>query len=424
MATGPISEIVEGFMREAIAPIVQSGGDLTARSTPAPAAPQGQPAPPASPPATQPPVKAPDAAPPAPAPAPAAAAPTPPVTTPPAPPTPPEEDYRTAPAPKDASGWDKWKANRAAAEEALQAKLKALETDRETFKRQAEEAAAAKAATGEVPADWQVQVKAKDDEIKALHERIMVLDVTADPRFQAYFQAKEAAVVARAKGIVGEEKGAELEKIMRTQDPEVRASRLEDFAAELPTLAQARLGAVLEAYESVAAERAAEVTKAENHKADRQAARTAQAAQVQKVIEATWTSEVAKLTDPKTGFAPVQRREGDSTWNAAAEKRLAEAKRLLLGQNIAPADAIRAAVHAACVPDMLRAYDADRAEWEGKIAKLEAQLASLSAAQPGAGLPPTPRPPTPGVPDIKPGMMPWQIMQEAARATISSARGG
>jgi hypothetical protein len=224
---------------------------------------------------------------------------------------------------------------------------------------------------------------------KELSDRIAVLDVTKDPRFETYFNQKTDEVITEAKGIVGADKAEAIEKLLKMPDNEYRKAQIEAFMADLDTDdgTKTDLRVVIRDLRKINLEREGEIKKANEHKDKIIAERTQKGQQAKAQYEAAFDSEFAKAQDPKTGFAVYQKRtgEGSETWNAGVDKRKEGAKALLFSNSIPPSVTAKAALDAMALPVLLAAYQSDITSWKEEKARLETQVKELSAAQPGGG---------------------------------------
>lgn len=286
--------------------------------------------------------------------------------------------------PRNTEDWDKFKAKRKANEEKLRGEIATRETKLADLQRQLETATKTK------PADdtaTKAEIERRDALIKSLTDRIAVLDVTKDPRFEEYFDKKTKTQQAMAANILGADKGTELAKILALPEGDYRNERMEAFMGDLTPMQSTRIGGVLNALDGIEQERKAEIEKAganrETLLAERANRQKAQGEARQKGFETTLT----ELQDATKGNPLFHKREGDETWNAGLAKRIETAKALLFGGNIAPEQAAKAALFASSLPAVLEAYDADTKAKDAQIATLQAQVKALTAAQPGGGTP-------------------------------------
>lgn len=155
-----------------------------------------------------------------------------------------------------------------------------------------QEAAAAKAEAEElrkqlaerptIPPDYQERYAALEKERDDYSERLKVADVTSHPQFRHYFDSKTKQFIDAAKNIVGEGRSAEVERILKITDPDLRSDRLDELMSELTDSRKTRLGSVLTGIELLEQERRDEISKAgERYKQIEQQTRAQQEASVQ-----------------------------------------------------------------------------------------------------------------------------------------------
>lgn len=113
--------------------------------------------------------------------------------------------------PRTSADWDKFKKVRKEREESLRKEIAIREEKIKelTTKYQEVEAKASKVPSTDPEVE---RLKKINDE---LTNRIMVLDVTQDPRFQTYFENKTQAQIQLAKNIVGAEKAEAIAKALQ-----------------------------------------------------------------------------------------------------------------------------------------------------------------------------------------------------------------
>jgi len=154
---------------------------------------------------------------------------------------------------KAREGWKEVKRNLAAArKESDEAKARIAELEKNLAERQAPQ----------VPDEIQQRLAALEKEREDLSERLRIADVERHPKFQQYFEGRNAALTDAAKGIVGSEHAARLERILKVADDESRTQMLDELMGELTPARSARLGAIIADIELLQREKAAEIGKA------------------------------------------------------------------------------------------------------------------------------------------------------------------
>lgn len=319
--------------------------------------------------------------------------------------------------PRTSADWDKFKKVRKEREESLrkeiqtrEERIKELTTKYQEVEKKANEV---KSVDPEVD-----RLKKINDE---LTNRIMVLDVTQDPRFQTYFENKTQAQIQLAKNIVGAEKADAIAKALQLPNtPEyndLKNTQIEELIADLSPLQQGRISSVLNILDEIGLERQAEIAKAGQHKGTIAEKNKETQAKAIAARDKMLSDAIMKVQDEKEGMAIFQMRDGDEQWNGGVAERIATARKLLTGDGAKPAEIVQAAFHAAAFPAVLEAYKADMQSRDEQIEKLEAQVKAMSAAQPKKGGSPTPAPgeEPQGVP-VKIGMSPHDAAQNFVRS--------
>lgn len=350
------------------------------------------PTPPAAPPAKEKEKEEPEPAAAAPAaPAPATEPPPPPAPAKPAPakaePKPEEEEEKW---PRSGQDWDRFKARRREKEQKLQEEIKARDaklSDIEAKYRKAQEEAGAALAKSSTPSpELQAEVERLKKENEEYSQRLAVTEVTAHPKFQAYFSGKVNEQVSMAKEIVGEERAAQVEKILSLPDSEYKRLQMEELSNELSPLQQGQLSNVIVNLRMIDREKAAEIARSQENRTKMVATQKEQMEKQVAENKRIFSDVVKQVQDPKNGLAVYQFRDGDNAWNEAVKSRIAVAEKVLFGAtDIKKEDIVRHTLNAAAFPVLLDAYRKDIDAKDAEIAKLEAQVKSLSAAQPTRG---------------------------------------
>jgi len=289
--------------------------------------------------------------------------------------------------PRTNADWEKFKANRKKEADELRHQA---ETHSTRVKELEAKLAETETKLGAKPAEdpnVTAEIEALRAENKALSDKITVLDVTAHPKFQSYFQEKEGLAIEKAKRVVGSEKAAEVERILKIKDDEYRAKKLEEFEADLTPAQQFRLTIATDELENVQRERDTEIRKANEHRetlvAQKQTAVKQNMETAEKMKGQLWKETISHITHPEQGDPMWQERKDDPDWNADVAKRMDMVKGWMTGK-LDPKGAVHIAFNAAAYPSLLASYRADFDSWSAEKARLEAQVASLSKATPGA----------------------------------------
>lgn len=288
--------------------------------------------------------------------------------------------------PRSNKDWEKLKTARKEEREKLQAEVKARAAEVEDLRTKIKEFETKATLTPE-DITKHPEVERLTKLVDEMSNRIRVLDVTQEPRFEAYFKGQIDEQMSVAKEILGEEKAKQFEELSSIPNhPAIAAwkkEQMENFMADLTPMEAATIANVNIDLAKIDRARKSEIAKNQVHvealKAKQKDQQTASMAAKEKVF----TDTVASLGDDKVGIAVFQKKSGDDAWNKGVDARVAEAKRILFGgQGVKGQDLAKAALHAAAYPFILESYAADKAEWEGKISKLEAQVKAMTAAQP------------------------------------------
>lgn len=296
-----------------------------------------------------------------------------------------KEDWETAPTPKEAD-WKKWKEGRRVERDGLKKEITEREERIQTLQNQLKEVETKVATSSELPETIKAEIKSKDDQIKALTERIMVLDVTEHPKFKSYFQGKIDSAITKAKKLAGAEKADTIEKIIKLPDSEYKTAQLEEFMSDIPSeLTKSRLAVVLEELDNVAAERESEIAKANEHKGKLSEEQQAKAKQTFENRQKMFETTLKQVRDVSNGFPLFQFKDGDDAYNQQVTQRIESAKGLLFNPQVPDDVRMKAAFLAVAAPHIIKSYTTESEAWQKEKSDLEAKIAELVAAQPKPG---------------------------------------
>lgn len=329
-------------------------------------------------------------------------------------------DWETAPAPKGAKEWDKWKEGRRNAETKLKQEIQSRESKVKELETKLTELESKASTAPETDPATKAQLERLESENKQLTESIMRLRVTEHPKFKAHYQAPIDDAIAEAKTIVGEEHAATVEKILKMDDNEFRKNQLDEFLSNFDDEGvKTDIRGIVRDIRKVHIDRDKEIKRVEAHNAtlsaQEQAAAKTKADSEQKARETAYLNTVKALTDPAKGFLPFQKRDGDEAWNEGVQKRLDAAKGLLLGQNLTADQIVQAAHWAVALPAVVQMHEAAAESWKAEKAKYEAQIAELSKAQPAGGSG-APKEQASDKIKLNKNMKPWQVSKSWAEA--------
>ncbi len=337
------------------------------------------------------------------------------------------EDWETATAPKGipAKDFEAWKKGRKESETKLKAEIKSREDKLAEFEKKLAEAQSKPEANGEPSPDIKFKLDSQEKEITALRSALMEVDVTKDVRWKNHFDGNRDKIIARAKRVVGEQRAAEIETILKLKDEDYRTSRIEQFLSETDSpYVQSQLNIQLSDLAKLSDSEAEEFQKVKEHNDAKAAEKQAKVEQDKMVQIESFNKTAKDLTDPENGFAPYQKRPDDPAWNEAVDKRIALVKSLLTGQGtIKPEEIIRGAFDAAAMPVVLQSYKASLMQWQSEKEAYEKQIQAFTAAQPGPGGG-TNEQGDPNRLKLTPDMDPTAVTRAVAQQAARQARGG
>lgn len=277
------------------------------------------------------------------------------------------EETTEAKWPRTAAEWKKFKEARAKEVEERDHQIKTLTAELSEIK--------ARAATpGIDPKEFESLKK----EYEVISDRLRTVDVAKHPKFEAYFNGKTNAQTELAKRIVGSEKSAQVEKLLKLPDSDYKTAQLDELMLELSPIQQSRLGGVLNALTEIEAERDSEIAKGRENYERIMAQNQESAKQLQASREKLFEDTIKAAQDPKTGIPVFQMRDGDEKWNSGVKERIAKAKELLFGNSVKPDQVVRTALDAIALPLVLQ----DNLSLRADLEKAQKQVAELSKAQP------------------------------------------
>jgi len=326
--------------------------------------------------------------------------------------------------PRTAQDWDKFKTKHRKVEEGLRTELTttaAKVAELETALKTAQEVSA------KTPAGQDEEVATLKKTIQELHEKFMETEVTADPKFVAHWDNQINAQVKLAQKIIGPEQAEALGRALKLPDTEefkdIKEGRIQGILDTLPDYQRIRIGAIANKISEIGMDRETDIARAGEHKAGAQARRESEQREAAATREKIWTEVVRGVQDPQKGSPLFQERPDNPEWNKGLKERIETARRMLTGEKMEPAAVVQAALNAASMPAILAAYKNDMASARSTVAKLEAQVKELQAAQPakgGSGPVDGEQPAS----MVKAGMSPHEASQAWAKSMTDAVRAG
>lgn len=207
-------------------------------------------------------------------------------------------------------------------------------------------------------------------------ERLTVVALEREPRFQQYFDGRTKQLLDTAKSVGGDK----IAGILQMPDSEYRTRALNEAYAELDPVAQSRVGAVLNSFDELKAQRQGELARAgeaykalqDENNSKAKAARDQHNRVMEDVLE-RWSSL-------EKGNPVLQPREGDKEWNSGVESRKQQARDIFSGK-LSVQDTARAAAWAAAGPELATQLRGAKK----REAELLEEISQLKAAKPGLG---------------------------------------
>lgn len=298
---------------------------------------------------------------------------------------PPEEHV----SPTGARQWKEWKARQTAKYDAIakeyadyKTSMQSVTKEREALMKERDDLKKAiDAAKARVAPEEVESLKKELEEVKT---NLRVVNLEADPKFRSYYDNEANTRIERAKRVVGMEKAARVEELLRMPDSEWKDQQLEELGADMSPIKQTRLAAIVEELAGVKANREAEVEKWRQKGVEMEQERAARAKQAEadeaKRLEVFIDDGLAKLAQDDT-LKPV--------WDDDTAQLT---KSLILNPKRDPKDTLGLIARGAAYPKALTVINqllAAKTELESTIAKqkeeYDGQISSLQAATPTAG---------------------------------------
>lgn len=310
----------------------------------------------------------------------------PPVPNPPPPaPEPPKPDPAAPPVegkddpekwPRNAKDWDAFKAKRKEREDALTKERDGIKAELESSRKEFD------ALKKQGPSPELEALKKERDE---LSDRLRIADVENHPKFKTYFDNKTNAQVDLAKRLVGTDRAARMEELLKMPDGAYKDQQLEEFVSDLSAVKQSQIGSVLTNLENIRQEKEREIGHARENRdrisAEAKLTQENSAKERVATLNKAFEDGVNRVTDKTNGLFMYQKRDGDDegskVWNAGVDERVAKAKSVMFGQN-PPEFIVNTILSSVATPALLQEITSNRKE----IESLQAQVKSLSAAGP------------------------------------------
>jgi hypothetical protein len=270
--------------------------------------------------------------------------------------------------PRSADQWKEFKKVRDSKYAEYETRIKTLESERDDAKK-----------TTATPATESSEYKSLQEERDALSERLKVVDVTQHPRFQAYFGDKRKAQIDVARSIVGKERADQIAKILEMPEGEYKDTQLDEFTADLTSMAAARIGGVVNSLAILENERQGEIKKSQENFRQMQETEAKRVADQGVMLNKAVDSVLLAAQNAKNGHPAFQKREGQEEWNKAVDQRVQVVRNLFSGKG--SADSILRLIVAGTGSEPVLE---ENLALRDQLAKAQEQIKSLSAAQPNA----------------------------------------
>ena len=227
---------------------------------------------------------------------------------------------------------------------------------------------------------WSEEKGGLEPQLKQYQEIVQRVSLENDPRFKAAFDSRIHAALADAKESVGSAKAAAVEAAFNMPEGETRDARIKEIASELDEFEKMGLRNSYDNFKRAQRERKAELAKAPENltnlqKLDQKRAEETQQARKKELGE-LFNTEVAQFAQGIPDFAPDLK---DEAHNKIVADTIGRAKQWLDGE-LSNLDTVRLALWAS---KGINAVDREKA-LSDQIAKLQKQVADLTAAHPRA----------------------------------------
>jgi len=218
---------------------------------------------------------------------------------------------------------------------------------------------------------------------KELDEIVAKQRLSDHPAFKAFYDAKINDNIEIIKSVVGADKIAEIEAVLRSPDSKYRRESINEFSSELGDAEKADFLTALGNLNATVRERQrkidnakAEWEKAQAHMSEQQ---QQEAAKGQEAMTNAWNQTAKKLSsEPDSGGLELFREiPGNDAWNNGVRERVEKAK-AIFGKGPTPEAMAELAMMAVALPNYRDLFLMQRS----MSAKLKARLAQLEGAEP------------------------------------------
>lgn len=225
------------------------------------------------------------------------------------------------------------------------------------------------------------------DELNALRKerdelsnRLRLVAIERDPRFEAEFNSASKVVLDTARSAIGLAKAEAAETILKMPPSESRDAATEKFLEGVPSWKQTQFSYALAEMDKLRAMKDARVSESITNwnriqEEGRLKLENERASVVSKLDEL-----ISKWQSPDFGIPVWQHREGDAEWNGKVDQSISLAKEILAG-DMDESGMVDAAARAASYHLLVESLQAEMT----KSAELEAEIARLKGISPGAG---------------------------------------
>lgn len=226
-----------------------------------------------------------------------------------------------------------------------------------------------------------VDVEALRRERDDLDQRLRRTSIEKHPNFVRAFEKPVSEAIERAKSVLPQDKHAVVERLFREAHNDARTNAIEEIAQDLrPYAANEFLNAAMAAANTIRAREAAlkeEGALSTQLQEQEKAAEQKRKASIQEKAEGVFRDALEMAQKAEGGLPIFQRQDGNEDHNNAVEARVAEAKKILLGDNT-PHEIAQAAFWAVQGKESIKLLRAAEAE----IQRLQKTVEKLSGAAP------------------------------------------
>lgn len=202
--------------------------------------------------------------------------------------------------------------------------------------------------------------------------------VEFSPDFNAKYAGRVNAAIENLKSAIPAEVMPDVAAILQMPDSKAKNEKLQELVSNMDDLQRTEVLLANREVKGILTERQSAIAKANETLTKTAEEKQAKLKERFESYKKEFSSQLAKMKDPKDGIPTLVARDGDEEWNNSVAERERVAAAIFEDRFESPAEKAEAAIWAASAPSFLSELKSKSA----KIAELEATIAKMQASNP------------------------------------------